>query len=64
VVDKYSVLEFSHILATKLDETVHLGSILSLVYKTKKPLSFVTTGQEVPQDIEIANIEKLITNSI
>ncbi len=64
VVDKYSVLDFSHILATKLDETVHLGSVLSLVYKTKKPLSFITTGQEVPQDIEIANIEKLISNSI
>lgn len=64
VVDKYSILDFSHILATKLDETVYLGSILSLVYQTGKPLSFVTTGQEVPQDIEIANVEKLIANSI
>lgn len=60
----YAPLGFDHILATKKDETVHVGSVLSLVYQSQKPLSFITTGQEVPQDIEIANIENLIADSL
>lgn len=64
IVDKYGLLNFKHIIATKLDETVYLGSILSIIYKTKKPLSFVTNGQEVPQDFEIANIDKMIADSL
>ncbi len=60
----YSILNFSHIVATKLDETQYLGSIVSLLYRVKKPLSFVTNGQEVPQDFEIANVEKIISDSL
>ncbi len=64
VVDSYSCLEFSHIIATKLDETVCLGSIISSLYQTKKPLSFVTNGQGVPEDFEIANVDRLIADSL
>ncbi len=64
IVEKYSLLNFGHIIATKLDETVYLGSILSIIYKTKRPLSFVTNGQEVPQDFEIANVDKMIADSL
>ena len=64
IVEKYSYLPINHIIATKLDETLYLGSILSVLYKTKKPLSFVTNGQEVPQDFEIANLDKIIADSL
>ncbi|MGC8764982.1 MAG: hypothetical protein ACP5QT_03765 [Brevinematia bacterium] len=60
----YSIINFAHIIATKLDETQYLGSIVSLLYRIKKPLSFVTNGQEVPQDFEIANVEKIISDSL
>jgi len=64
IMDNYGVLDFSHILATKLDETVSYGSILSTLYKTKKPLSFITNGQAVPQDFEISNLDKIISDTI
>ena len=64
IVDTYQTIGFSHIIATKLDETLYVGSILSILYKTGKPLSFVTNGQEVPEDFGVANIEKMISDSI
>lgn len=64
IVEGYSGLEFSHIIATKLDETAYLGSIVSILYRTKKPLSFVTNGQGVPEDFEIANVDKIIADSL
>ncbi|MGA2142369.1 MAG: AAA family ATPase [Brevinematales bacterium] len=64
VIDSYSCLDFAHIIATKLDETMYLGSVVSSLYKTKKPLSFVTNGQGVPEDFEIANVDRLIADSL
>lgn len=64
IVSGYSVIDFSHIIATKLDETVYLGSIVSLLYRSKKPLSFVTNGQGVPEDFEIANVERIVSDSL
>ena len=64
IINSYSCLDFSHIIATKLDETAYLGSILSTLYQTKKPLSFITNGQGVPEDFEIANVDKLIADSL
>jgi flagellar biosynthesis protein FlhF len=64
IIESYSSLEFAHIIATKLDETAHFGSILSVLYKTKKPISFITNGQGVPEDFEIANVDKLIADSL
>lgn len=64
IISSYSCLEFSHIIATKLDETTCLGSVVSTLYRTGKPLSFITNGQEVPQDFEIANVDKLINDAL
>lgn len=41
-------------LFTKLDEAASPGTIYNLVHRYKKPLSYVTTGQNVPEDIEVA----------
>ena len=37
----------------KLDETVGFGVILNCLQKVKAQLSYVTTGQDVPSDIEV-----------
>ena len=37
----------------KLDETVGFGVILNCLQKVKAQLSYVTTGQDVPNDIEV-----------
>lgn len=38
---------------TKLDETNYAGNILNICYKTGKKLSYITYGQNVPDDIKI-----------
>jgi flagellar biosynthesis protein FlhF len=40
------------------------GIILNVKYLTGKSLSYITTGQSVPDDIETANIEKITKNLI
>ena len=55
----FSTLELSHAIVTKLDEAVTLGPVINSVRSLGKPLSFVTTGQEVPEQIETASATRL-----
>ena len=51
VLENVSEMPVSHLLLTKADETTSYGLALNLVSKTPYQLSFVTTGQNVPDDI-------------
>ena len=42
------------LILTKLDEADGLGPLLALLARTGLPVSYVTTGQAVPDDIEPA----------
>ncbi|MBW2031729.1 MAG: flagellar biosynthesis protein FlhF, partial [Deltaproteobacteria bacterium] len=44
-----------------LDETQRYGSIINQVMKLNLPISYFTTGQNVPDDIEKARKEKLLS---
>ena len=59
IADAFKVINDYRILFTKLDETVTLGNILNLKLYTGAPLSYTTIGQNVPDDIEVANVQKL-----
>jgi len=59
VVNKFSVCSFQKILFTKLDEASNLGTILNLLYHFPATVSYITTGQSVPDDIELASSTKL-----
>ena len=63
IISRFSVVPFSALLFTKLDESSSFGNIYNKAFETGKPLSYFTTGQRVPEDIEIASKDKLI-NSI
>lgn len=60
IIKSYSFLDDYRLLFTKLDETSTLGLLLNVAYITKKPISYITTGQSVPDDIEIADKTKII----
>ncbi|HYE08906.1 MAG TPA: flagellar biosynthesis protein FlhF [Patescibacteria group bacterium] len=60
IIKSYSFLDDYKLLFTKLDETSAFGVILNVAYITKKPISYITTGQSVPDDIEIADNSKII----
>ncbi len=49
------------VVLTKLDETNRVGNAVSVLAERRKPLSYVTTGQRVPQDIERATVTGLLT---
>ena len=58
--ENYSNLGIDTFMFTKLDETRGYGNIFSLVYETKKPISYFSVGQEVPEDLICATSEFLI----
>jgi flagellar biosynthesis protein FlhF len=47
------------IVLTKLDEATGLGNLLPLLRSCRLPLSYLTNGQNVPDDIEAADCRKL-----
>jgi flagellar biosynthesis protein FlhF len=62
----FSPLKFQSYIFTKIDESEVCGSILNQIVNMNLPISFITTGQNVPEDIEKANkgrILKLLFNN-
>lgn len=57
--DRFGAMSPDRILLTKLDEAVNFGAVAGLCRRTELPVSFVTLGQEVPDQIELAKSEKL-----
>jgi flagellar biosynthesis protein FlhF len=57
---QFEPFNYTSIILTKLDETVHIGNILSVIYQRQKPISFLTNGQGVPQDIEKAEPKSIL----
>ena len=56
----FSILPIDTLIFTKLDETKTYGNIFSLLLDTKKPVSYFSIGQEVPDDLMEANAEYLL----
>lgn len=57
--EKFAELGVTAMLWTKLDEAAGLGSLLALSRSVRLPLSYLTTGQNVPDDIEPAEGARL-----
>ena len=49
------------LIITKLDETDEIGNVVNISYYAKKPIAYLTNGQNVPADIEVFNKQKYIT---
>jgi flagellar biosynthesis protein FlhF len=56
---RFSVLSPTHILLTKLDEAVTCGSVIDIARRAGKPLSYITDGQDIPDDIHVAQPDEL-----
>ncbi|MFO1021123.1 MAG: flagellar biosynthesis protein FlhF [Planctomycetales bacterium] len=62
-IERFAPTRMSSLILSKLDEARELGSILNLTRKHSLPISYLTTGQDVPDDFEIAeppSLAKLI----
>ncbi|PYG89838.1 flagellar biosynthesis protein FlhF [Ruminiclostridium sufflavum DSM 19573] len=62
IISNYSFIPNYKLIFTKVDETSVYGSILNTKCFSNKNLSYITNGQNVPDDIEIANVDKLSKN--
>jgi flagellar biosynthesis protein FlhF len=56
----FSQLEFQSYIFTKIDEAERCGSIVNQIMKLHLPISFITTGQNVPEDIERADKGRIV----
>lgn len=60
IADAYHKLSEYKLIFTKLDETETLGNLLNLRLHTGASLSYVTSGQNVPEDIENFNPQNTV----
>lgn len=59
--NRMNVVPIDGVVATKLDETRSAGSLLNVVFDFDLPLSFLTAGQNVPNDIAVASGESYLS---
>lgn len=56
----FESIEYNGLILTKLDETSTYGSIVNICKATKAPIKYITTGQNVPDDIIVPKSEELV----
>jgi len=59
ILNRFSIFPISKVVFTKLDECESVGCIVNLLLKANLQIAYFTTGQRVPEDIEVATSEKL-----
>jgi flagellar biosynthesis protein FlhF len=57
--DKFAPVGVTSLLVTKLDEATAMGHLLTLTRTCGLPVSYLTDGQNVPDDIAVADAKRL-----
>ena len=57
---EFGKMVIDYLIFTKLDECNSFGGIFNEVVWTQKPISYLTTGQNVPDDIEVAESSRIV----
>lgn len=60
ILQQFEPFNYTAVVLTKLDETMRIGNLISILYEKGKKLSYLTDGQRVPEDIERANRLRLL----
>jgi flagellar biosynthesis protein FlhF len=58
-VERFAIARADRLILTKLDEADGLGGVLAVIGQANRPVSYLTTGQAVPDDIEPADRQRL-----
>lgn len=58
-IERFGELGVDRVIFTKLDEAIGFGVVLACLNKANAALSYVTTGQDVPDDIEVGDGKSL-----
>jgi flagellar biosynthesis protein FlhF len=57
---RYQSLPIHKIIMTKLDETSRYGSMYNVLSQAGIPVSYLSAGQRVPEDLEVATRQRLV----
>ena len=60
VIQQYRTIPIHRLLFTKLDEVTHHGKLFNLLHYTGLPLSYLSMGQRVPEDLELATNRRVV----
>jgi len=60
-VERFKRIPLAGCIYTKLDESLSIGEIIATSIQNGLPIGYLTDGQRVPEDIKVANVEKLVT---
>jgi flagellar biosynthesis protein FlhF len=60
-VERFKKVPLAGCIYTKLDESLSVGEIIATSIQNGLAIGYLTDGQRVPEDIKVANAEKLVT---
>ena len=58
---QFSSIGVDRVLFTKLDEGLSFGSLFNFSVRNRLPISYFTSGQRVPEDLEVARPDRVIS---
>lgn len=64
ILSRFKAFDPTQILVTKMDEASEAGSIYNIVRQAELPISYLTVGQRVPEDIEPARAGRIVSTLI
>lgn len=59
ILENFRRANIDKLIFTKIDETNTFGIALNVLFNTNRKVSYITNGQDVPDDIEVADTSKL-----
>ncbi len=59
ILSRFKIFQISKVVFTKIDESESFGNMVNLLMKDNLQIAYFTTGQRVPEDIEVATSAKL-----
>ena len=63
-VDHFRRIPLAGCILTKLDESLSLGDVLDVSIQNSLPISYITDGQRVPEDLRLANGQELVKQAL
>ena len=62
IMRQFEPFRYESVIVTKLDETGHVGNIITALSQARKTVSFISDGQSVPESIHHANPLRFLLN--
>ena len=59
-IERLNAVNAHYFIFTKLDESTTFGNLINLLVQTQLPLSFLTTGRQVPDSIITGSVEEIV----